>query len=171
MNADFSIYAPMKSAQAEAQALRYEMFLGKSGRRWLVAVQPNRADNIYVEGKSGSDGFGGATLTFPLQDGEQIALTGPWKASARSLFADTGLDIRDKFLTIGIVARERESRGYLQACTYRGVLHRDTDWVLGLFDRVDRIAQWWADALGRPVYYGMLSQGGGCHGKIEPGVK
>ena len=78
----FNIYQSMISGQGDAQSHVYRLLHGKSGRRWLVAVQPNEADNIYVEGRAGSDGFGGATLKFELENGETVALTGPWKTGA-----------------------------------------------------------------------------------------
>ena len=158
---EFSIYQPMISGQGEAVSRKYHLFVGKSKRRWLVADQPNAADNIYVEGKKGSDGFGGATLKFELVDGTVLSLTGPWKTGADGLLADTGHDVTDRYLTRGIVAFTRESQPYPKPDIFSDIVHHDTGHVLGQFDRIDHIAQAAANESGRKVWFSTISGGGG----------
>ena len=55
----FNIHQGMTCGSEEAEKRCYKLLRGTSGRRWLVALQPNEADNVYVEGEVGSDGFGG----------------------------------------------------------------------------------------------------------------
>lgn len=165
----FNIHGPIVSAQADAQQRQYRLLTGKSGKRWLVAIQPNEADNIYVEGDKGSDGFGGATLRFLLEDGTELALKGPWKVAPSYLLEDTGYDATQKCRTIGIIATERESsKQWYGPDLYRGVLYKDAEPVVGDFDRIPKLAQQFADELGRRVYFGKRSEGGGHGGCKEP---
>ncbi len=137
-------------------------------RRWLVPDSEAPADNIYVEdlNPDSSEGFGGATLSFGLVDGETLALKGPWHSNSEALFKATGIDIRDKHRTQGIVALKRE---HLQGRTeYDEVLYQDEAPVIGTFHRVDAIAQRLADELGQPVYYAVKSAGGGTSSRRDP---
>ena len=63
---------PMSCSSYEAEKRRYKKVIGKSGRVWLYAIQDNPADNIYVSGGENSDGFGGRTLSFTLEDGTNV---------------------------------------------------------------------------------------------------
>ena len=157
----------MRPAQRDAQIRKYRMFVGKSGRRWMVGAQPAEADNIYVEGGRGSKGFGGATLKFELEDGEIIALTGPWKTGADGLLKDTGYDATDKYTSRGIIALEREY-DWKQGDLYKGVLYVDERPVIGTFDRVKELAQKFANDLGKNVYYAVVTYGGGSSSRVEP---
>jgi len=160
----------MICGQHEAQERKYKKLIGKSGRIWLVAVQDNPADNIYVSADSqenepgyrGFRGYAGATLKFGLEDGATECLTGPWHTNCKDLFSDTGYDIRDKHLTFGAVSRKRE-KGWLI-----DVLYIDKDWTLGAFERIHKIAQEFADKLNCEVYYYQESQGGSSCGPVKP---
>lgn len=171
----FSIYSPMISAQDDACGRTYHLHRAKprgvfpKGRIWLVANQENAADNVYAEGGPGSDGFGGATLRFKLVDGTVVSLKGPWKTGAGALFADTGHDVRDKYLTRGIVAFERAIGKFGGADTFTEIVHYDDGPVLGTFDRVRQIALQAANDAGREVYFSFVSHGGGHAGSCKPG--
>lgn len=171
---EFSIHQPMISGQGDAQERRYRLHREKpsrefpDGRIWLVAKQDNAADNIYVEGAQGSDGFGGATLTFDIEDDAPVHLKGPWKTGADALFKATGVDVRGTYLTRGIVAMQKEHGKWPGPDTFRDVLHFDQGAVLGSFDRIRGIAQAAANARRRRVYHASISKGGGHSGWCDP---
>ena len=168
----FSIHSGgMICGSADAEKQTYKMIVGKSGLRWLVAIQPNEGDHIYVEGKPNSDGFAGRTLSFNLESGEVINLTGPWKSNSDSLLQDTGYDATYRHGTIGVVALKVENgKHYNDPNTYSEVLYADKDWTLGEYDRILKIAQQFANQKGLPVAYAMKSYGGGSSGWMQPKV-
>lgn len=164
---EFSIHnRGMVCGSSEAESRMYKMFVGKSGKRWLVAIQANLADNIYVQGDKNSDGFAGRTLDFRLETGETVSLKGPWHSSAEALFNDTGYDVRNKCLTMGIVAEDVEPK--FPTSFYSGVIHLDNEWTLGHYDRIQDIAQEAANRLKKPVAYAFISTGGGSSSWVEP---
>ena len=165
---EFSIYQPMISSQADLQGRKYHLFTGKSGRRWLVADQKAAAENVYVEGKKGSDGFGGATLTFELVTGGELKLTGPWKVGADGLFEDTGHDVRDTHYTRGIIALRKEYQKWGSPALFYDVLHYDEEPVFGSYDRIKNMAKAFANELGVKVFTAMIAKGGGSSGWEEP---
>lgn len=156
----FNIHGPQISSSDEAQKRRYRQHVGKSGKRWLVAIQPNEGDNVYVEGGPNSDGFGGRTLQFTLEDDSVVSLKGPWLSGPDGLFKDTGYDIRDKHLTRGVVSLDRVMNDFYKPYWYVGVLHYDSELVLGPMSRVRDIAKHWAHKLRRKVWYSVSSGGG-----------
>lgn len=158
---------PMRSGQGEAQSRRYYLYTGKSGKRWLVADQDNAAANVYVEGGPNSDGFGGATLTFPLVDGSEIKLKGPWHGNSDALFEDTGIDVRDRHYTFVVVSRRRESGEHYELI-HADVLYKDDTPQLGNFHRGDLIAREWAQKLNEIVYLYSASEGGSSSGQVKP---
>lgn len=162
----------MICGSAEAEKRAYKKLIGKSGKTWLVAVQDNPADNVYVSGGKGSQGFAGRTLEFELEDGSIEKLVGPWHSNSDALFADTGYDVRDKYLTFGVIGLGREHRnGCGGGVTITDVLYQDKDWVLGTFDRVEKIAQKLANELGKTVMKFSKSRGGSSCGQVKPESK
>jgi hypothetical protein len=153
----------------EASKHKYKLLIGKSGKRWVVSTDANAADHVYVDGGKGSDGFGGRTLTFELEDGTTVDFIGPWKTTADGLFNDTEYDVRNTRATKGIVAQQRElGKPFGAPDTYIDVLHEDEDFVLGTYTRIDEIAQQFADELGVKIAYGLISEGGGYTGWATP---
>ena len=137
-------------------------------RRWLVPDSEAPADNIYVEdlNPDSSEGFGGATISFELANGDVLELKGPWQSNSESFFKATGIDIRDKHRTQGIVAVKRE---HLQGRTeYEDILHLDVVPVIGPYHRITDIAQRFADKRGEPVFYAFKSAGGGTSSRKDP---
>lgn len=159
----------MISGQGEAQSRKYHLYLGRSGKRWLVADQEAAAENVYVEGGPNSDGFAGATLTFPLVSGSEIKLKGPWHANADSLFADTGIDVRDKHFTFVVIAHDREFDNGQTILT--NVIHQDSEPILGSFNRGQILARSMARMLGHPVVCYSESSGGSSCGFVKPDEK
>jgi hypothetical protein len=165
---EFSIYQPMTSASGEAAKHRYILALGKDGKKWVYADAPNAADQVWVDGGPRSEGSGGRTLTFELSDGGTVDLQGPWKTGADGLLKATGIDIRDRYTTRGIVALERDKGNVYAPDTYRQIIHYDEAPVIGTFDRVRDVAQAAANTLGVRVQVGVISQGGGYGGWADP---
>ena len=86
----------MFSGQEDAKSRRYKLYTGKRRAIWLVGCVESCGDHIYCSGGPNSEGFGGATLEFTLENGcDSIKLKGPWHSNADSMFADTGVDFRD----------------------------------------------------------------------------
>jgi len=160
----------MICASADAESHIYEAHKGKSGKVWLVPKNTvNPAENIYVEGDKGSQGFGGREITFPLNDDGslKVTLVGPWHSNVEALLEDTGVDIRDRFLTQGVIALKREC---LEGMRYRftGILHIDIEPTLGTFERVKELAQKIVDERGHSVAFYSESRGGSHCAVIEP---
>lgn len=168
---EFSIYQPQHSASGDAEERKYKMFTGKSGKQWLVAVQPNAADNIYVDGGKGSQGMAGRTLTFILENGEKVDFIGPWKTGASELLKDTGQDYTQTYYTKGIVALSRENLPWPKGYIFSDILYMDENYVIGAFDRTAKIAQEFADKLGCKVYEASIGKGGGHSGWKDPKSK
>ena len=158
---------PMICGSAEAESRKYHKYVGKSGKVWLVADQPDAAANIYVEGGPNSDGFAGRTLTFPLVDGTEIKLKGPWHANSQLLFQDTGIDVRNRHYTFVVISRDRKPGKNYESIMV-DVLYRDEEPQLGSFHRGDVLARQWTRELGVPVYCYSQSKGGSSCGQVKP---
>ncbi len=165
----FSIYQPMICASGDAEGRVYKLLQGKSGKRWVVAVQENAADNVYQDGGPGSDGMAGRTLTFQLEDGSSVDFIGPWKTTAGALFADTGHDVRGTTLVQGILAFSMERAKKWEAPDiYRDVIHYDETAVVVAYGSHKDIAQAKANETGREVFFAYVSKGGGAAGAAKP---
>jgi hypothetical protein len=167
---EFGIHQPMTSASGEAAKHKYHLVIGKTGRRWLYADIPNAADHVYVDGGKGSQGMAGRTLRFDLVDGCTVDFIGPWKTGPDGLYKETGVDIRDKHLTRGIVALERECQSWPKPYIFRRIAHYDEVPVLGEFDRIDKIAQAVAERTGQKAWFCMVSGGGGVGSWADPKI-
>jgi len=159
----------------DANRRSYKKVIGKSGRIWLYAVQPNSADNIYVSaspnelqaGYNGFQGFGGQVLKFRLDDESFIELKAPWKSNADSLLEDTGVDLRDKFVTFGVVGRDCSVTANGREII-RDIVYIDELITIGEFDRIEKIAQQIANELHKSVAYYSRSHGGSTQGWKAP---
>ena len=158
---------------AEAERRTYKKFVGKSGRIWLIAVQPNEADNIYVSGGKNSQGFAGRTLVFKLESGSTLELQGPWHSNSGALLADTDYDVTDKCLTFGVVGLGRTYGNTvgINPVTITDVLYKDSEWTLGEFNRIEKLAQKYSNKSGKTVVYFVKSKGGTSCGFTEPAEK
>ena len=155
-------YYQMFSGQEVAQSNLYKIALGKTGRIWLYST----ADNIYVQGGPNSEGFGGALLEFKLENGcDSVKLKGAWHTESTSLFVDTGVDIRDQNLTIGVIGRKR---GYDNGrAVIEDIIWFDKEPVYGTFDRVDKLADKLSHERKEVLYYHKQSMGGSCCGPVN----
>jgi hypothetical protein len=165
----FNINQGMRSGMVEAAKNKYHKHVDSDGTIWLVADGPGKGDAVYCSGGPGSQGFGGATLRFELVDGGVEMLTGPWHTNADALFSHTGVDVRDQFLTFGIVAEEREHvAGRWGANYYDKIIHHDSEPIVGTYDRIHNIAKTWAKENGKVCYYAFITPGGGSSGQESP---
>lgn len=160
----------MICGSAEAESKRYNLYKGRSGRRWLVADQLNAADNIYVEGGPGSEGFGGRELSFLLVNGSTLRLRGPWHTNDDALYRDTGVDVRNRHLTIGAIGLRRVGSKELKfwdPISVADVIYQDEDWTLGEFDRIKKYAKEISKNSLKELFYAVVSQGGGSAGPVK----
>ena len=148
----------------------YEMVIGKSGVAWFYPANwDNPADQILCTNSENWDepgeGFGGSTLNLQLVNGETFELKGGWHSNGDSLLADTGISLKSQYYTYCVIAEEVMSHNPL---TLDKVLYEDLGWSLGEFERPEKLAQKFANELGKEVYLAKRSSGGGMYGYIQP---
>jgi hypothetical protein len=155
----------MICASYEAEIRRFKK-IEANGKVWLVALQENAAENVYVHDPrdKNSQGFAGRTLTFQLEDGTEYAAKGPWQTSAGALFIATGYDVRDTHYTIGAIGL-RKGESFMGV---GDVVYLEKEPILGTFERVNVIAQRIADELNTVVYCLSKSSGGSSVAPIKP---
>jgi hypothetical protein len=162
--------------QADAVLQRYHKHIGKSGNTWLVADSDYAAENVYVTNNpqnttskgQGFEGFGGATLKMPLVDGSIFELHGGWHSNSDALFADTGIDVRDKYRTFVVLAMDKEYvKGTDSQYRFKDVVYRDAAPVIGRFNRYKELINQYPEAR---VYYSS-SHGGNLSGWTDAGYK
>ena len=152
----------MISGQDEQAQRTYRKVVGINSI-WYIAIQENPADNVYCTAKvrtGRSDGFGGATMEFQMEDGTVDRVQGPWHGNADSLLSDTGYDVTETRLTQGICSKGKAGN-MLDGYEFIDVLHYDEVPTLGQYDRIMTIAQNLANENNCRIYYAMKSAGGG----------
>ncbi len=165
---------------------KFAKYIGKSGKTWIVGIGDDCASEIYVsadEAKKnrpvyvrvrscrpcGFQGFDGAELEFTLEAGDTIVLKGPWHSNSEDLYADTGFDVRNKHLTKGVIAENREYvPGSYRSYIFRNVLYRDEKPVSGEFCRVTKLATEMAKKLNKPLVCYSETSGGYSNVLIYP---
>ena len=155
----------MFSGQAAAAKFVYRKLVDAKGRVWLYPVNtdtPGEQVHVHDPRDLKSDGYGGATLQFALEDGSVYAAKGPWHTNTGALFEATGVDLRNTHRTYGCVARIRVYKNHITE--FHGILHADKVPVIGAFNRLKDIAQTWADQLKHPVACYSESKGGTSSG-------
>lgn len=169
---EFSIQEmPMICGRAEPETRRFRKYDCTSGV-YLVAIQDACADHVYYHNPKDkhSDGFGGATLRFPLEDGTIYEAKGPWKCAASYLLTECGVDISDKYSTFLVVGKgrrlDKNSRsvwGGTRVIT--DVIHKDEGWQISRFDRECEFIS--ALPAGEYHYY-IETSGGSRSGAMTP---
>jgi len=156
----------MVSAQGEANSNEWRIALGKSGAIWLYHLDRS---SVWVSGGKGSRGCGGNTVDFPLAGGlGKISLVGPWNSNADACFTDTGVDVRNNFVTWGCVGTGREYDANTGAQRITGILYFDAAPKKGAFDRVDYIAwEMQEKEPDRKLFCYRESEGGSSHGPVS----
>lgn len=161
----------MISAIGEQQQITlWDYTTDKKGTYWLWPVEHKEQGSMVhcgdIRAGQRSEGYGGRVMNFPTKDGV-IKIQGPWHSNSDALFEATGIDLRDKHLTWGLIALKRESER--NSYVFKDVLHLDPDGgVLGRFERIDELAQKFANSLDKPVAYYMRSHGGSSCGYKYP---
>lgn len=169
---DFAIGLGGISVKIPAREQRVYDRIETKGHVWYVARAENSGDSVYVKVKNENPknyfkGYGGSTLDFKLSDGSVESVKGPWHSNADSLFADTGIDLRDKYLTFGVISMGREHPDGLKFLM-KDVIYLDEDWTIGPYERVNLLAQEMANQLLTSVFVYVAGQGGSSCGRVEP---
>jgi hypothetical protein len=155
------------------QAVRGGEFAG----HWLIPINvPNVGDWLHFAPTSTdqakSEGYGGATLSFKLDNGSEIKVRGPWHGNSKSLWSDTGIDVRDLHYTRVAIGLTRV--GWPECRDVVGgleeALHIDATAVLGDFDRHKALAQQLANLYAKQVYVIAASSGGGQGSHVKPNM-
>lgn len=162
----------MVSALAEQSSVPlWDYTVGKNGIHWFWPTDHDEAGAMVhcgspvMAGKR-SGGYGGRTITFMTKDGG-IDIQGPWHSNSDALFEETGVDIRDRHRTYGIVSMNRDYDGTTTIMV--GVVHADPeDGAIGTFGRIEEMAKKFADRHERPFYYYRKSRGGSSCGSVYP---
>jgi hypothetical protein len=153
----------IKSAHPHAQdEAPYKMVRSKSGRAYFYRDVKFGAGNIYADGGPGSEGMGGRTCRFELEDGTHYDSIGPWMTNSNDLFAQTGVDLRNRHASRLILARKIEyPKGqYCDRPDMLDVVHYEEEFVEGTFDRANILAQDIADKMGEKLFYFIETSGG-----------
>lgn len=162
--------SPMICGSYEAEIRKYHKFIGKSGKIWLIADEPNCADHIYVEGGEKSRGFGGRTLKFPISGSDEVVeLKGPWHSNGEAFTNETGVDISDRYLTHVVIGKEVKY-GKSYETIVCDVVYKDEEPQIGSFHRGDILGREWAQKLGHRVFVVTDTQGGGSRGYVDIGI-
>lgn len=113
-----------------------------------------------------SDGYGGRTLDFPTKDGV-IKIQGPWHSNTDALYERTGVDLRDKHRTIGVIALRRGMEG--NDSVLLDVVYADPDGgLVGTFDRIRDLAEKMATEANTVLFYYRKSSSGSSCGPVYP---
>lgn len=133
------------------------------GRGWLYPINSlNPGDEILCTDSANWDlageGFGGSTLKCKLEDGTIFELKGGWHSNSGSLLVSTGIDLTNKNFTRCIIAKELIT-GW-PSYVLDDIIHEEQDWVLGDFERSEKLAKNFANELGQKVFCFTQSLGG-----------
>lgn len=136
------------------------------GIRWIIPAGLHRADNIVHFDPKNKNGFGGATIQLPMDNGSTITLKGPWTSNPVALYNDTGVDIRNECVTFGTVSKVPIP--YNNLLNTKSLLHLDTTPVIGTLDRIWKIAKRYANDLQQSVYAISSTSNGSTLFHCEP---
>ena len=159
----------MICGSAEAEARQFTIAVDKRGCVWFYTLtDPDPGGHVYVHNPNDekSDGFAGRIITFKIGKCGTYAAKGPWHGNSDSLFANTGVDLRDKNLTFGVISLGRAYENHNSVLT--DIIYMDDKPTLGLFDRTDIKAQQMASDLNTVVYYYSESGSGSSSGPVKP---
>lgn len=147
----------------------YRVIQGQSSNTWLIPTNCAwPGEDVHVDQHDPhSQGYGGGTITFPLEDGTTYNVKGPWHSNSESLYNDTGVDIRATYRTYGCVALNLryDNRG---TGIFENLIYVEREPTIGSFDRITDIAQAEADKRGHPIAACSISRGGGHMGWEYP---
>lgn len=158
-------------ARAEAESLVWRKHTTDRGETWLTRADGLGDTVIYHNPKNTSRGFGGATLTFTLEDESTIQLKGPWSSNTQALFTSTGIDLREKHTTWGCVGRWRDynyQNSPMGVATIGALLYFDKEPTVGPFERIRLLAERLAYDRDEILFYFEESIGGSRCGHVYP---
>lgn len=143
----------------------FDIHIGKSGRIWLVGRNIPYY-NIYVSDPNPkSSGFGGGEITWSVASQNcKLTLKGAWHAGTSELHKDTGVDMRMKHMTQGVVAKSVEHKD--GETFYSDIIHYDEEPVEGFANRIEAIAKQKHEDLGCQIWHWSTYLGGGYGGPV-----
>lgn len=145
----------------------YKMVQGNRAK-WFYKPGPFAADDgIFMDGGKGSNGFGGRTITFQIDDGTTYDSIGPWRAGADAMLEDTGVDIRNSYGSRLVLSRGIKSDGHYGS-VYLDVVYHEEHKVEGLFERAYELAKQKVKEMNEPLFYYIETAGGTQSGKMKP---
>lgn len=151
----------------EAESSIYSLHIGKTGYRWLLSTRDNCADEIYVEIPH-VPGFGGADIEFTLIDLTSLVIKGPRHSNCDAFFLDTGIDVRDKCRTFGVIAEKFGKKPrFTDPPLLLNVIHIDTQPQIGAFDRIGVLAQQLSDIRKKEFVFYIETNGGAHCGRTK----
>lgn len=158
---EFKLNQPIICGQAEASSKVYRKVEGKRDT-WYIPLNDWPTEGIQIDTHNPkSDGYGGATLSFTLEDGTIDKVKGPWHSNSDSLFEDTGIDIRNthRSRVVLFLSRGRDLD------TYNDVVYFEESPVIGAFDRYEEVcAKFQEENPGVQFYYLSITHGGSSSG-------
>lgn len=149
----------------------------------------NVADHVHIDQHNpNSDGYGGRTLSFKLEDGTIYEAKGPWHTSCTGLKKHTNGEIDLTYLHGTMVTIYSTKKATRTHKTYVNkeegwvdrdfeyddkdeIIYQETTPVLGPFMRGENIAHALVEATGQPVYLEVESYGGASSHTVHPGDK
>lgn len=171
---EFVLDKPYRMISGQGDQAKHVYKQSPDGRWFYPANSDEPGAYIYHDPRDPkSQGFAGSTLTFELEDGTKVPVKGPWHSNSDALFQHTGIDLRAKHKTWGLVARVRDyiKSNNLSNYCFKDVFHLDEQPIVGEYDRINKIAQDMANKLGETVYYYSESRGGSGCGPVNPEKK
>lgn len=103
-------------------------------------------------------GFGGNDILLPLEDGTTFVLKGGWHTNSDQLFVTTGVDLRNCHV----------SRCILWIASSEERIYLDEDWVEGVYERPEILAQEMANSTGVQISMYAETPGGSISCDFRP---
>ena len=140
----------------------------RGNKTWFVPINGDPNMILYHD-PADQEGFGGREIAILIKGGDVQRVKGPWQVNADALKKDTGIDLTDRYVTFGFIADIIENRFHEKGlCIGKGMHYKDTEPTIGPFDRIEKLAQEYANRLERRVAYFFRSQGGSTSYVKEP---
>lgn len=164
----FSAHDRVEFPREDYEEKRWKRVVGKR-TTWYIPLNDYPAEEIHCAGGPDSQGYGGSTISFTLENGEVVKEKGPWHSNSESLFHDTSIDIRNTHRTYGIIAVDNNwANGHW---SYKDIIYKDSGPTPGHFNRIERLAQDIANLLDSPLYFYSCSPGGSYSAGVRPKIK